>query len=378
MDILVHAPPQSVGGLVRLLKSLERADYLGSTPTLTIELPPDTDPSVLKFLSTFTWPPNGQRRDFTIRRRIKPQHLTPEEATIRTVDAVYPKHSSFSHVLVLSPQAELSPAYYQYLIYTTLKYKYSSVPEESAGDLLGISLELPSFKPTDDKPFSYLPSSPTDETPEFLWQIPNNHAALYFGDKWIEFQSFLSNRFSPSLKSKQNHRSSLISTQFPSWMEYMLEFIRARGYHLLFPAFATEDDLALVSVHSELYRRPEEYALPSPNSASGQNQEEDLNRVENLSSGDQLRSSEKTLSESSTLSTLFHTFPGHLPDLSSLKVLSYTGEPIASDDLAEQTEAYRKTFINEIGGCKDEQLPPDAEPLKADDLFCLADSGGNV
>ncbi|KAK3088938.1 hypothetical protein LTR53_019894, partial [Teratosphaeriaceae sp. CCFEE 6253] len=44
IDILIHALPASSGGLIRLVKSLERADYAEfPVPKLTIELPSDIE-----------------------------------------------------------------------------------------------------------------------------------------------------------------------------------------------------------------------------------------------------------------------------------------------------------------------------------------------
>jgi hypothetical protein len=345
---------------------LTDADF-GPAPSLTIELPADADPTLLKHLSDFNWPPATDRHDFTLRRRIHPRYITPEEASIRMIDAVYPKDSAINHVLVLSPQVELNPSYYHFLKYTLLRYKYSAMADELNPRLLGISLELPSSKPTDGEPLSSVtklpPPSESGDLPLALWQVPNGHATLYFGDKWTEFQSFLSNRFSPALKSKQKPLSTLQAGKFPAWMDYMLEFIRARGYFLLFPAFATADDLALVSVHGELSRQPEEYD-PVPGKSSSE--------PGKVPTANQPSSDDKVLTGAYTISNIVRAHPGKLPGLSSLPLLSYSGE--AATDLLQTAKEYQQTFTREVGSCGDDRKPPAFEPLKADDLFCLEDA----
>lgn len=379
MDILIHALPRSAGGLIRALKSLEGADYFGETPSLTIELPAESDVLLLKFLSSFTWPPSSGRRDFTLRRRVQSQHLTPEEASLRTVDAIYPKDPNYSNVLVLSPQVELAPSYYHYLKYTLLAYKHSKHSERAPQGLAGISLDLPSSKPTDGEPVFYQLESQSpagaDSIPALLWQVPNNNAALYFGDKWIEFRSFLSNRLSSALNSPRH--SNELPTYFPAWMAFMLELIRARGYFMIFPDFADKDKLALVSVHNELFQPPEEFASPplvptlDPDVDEEPRPDEPLPVRPGVQDG-RPKTVEKELSGSSTISNLLNNFPDGLPAVSSLPVLNYSGEPISPGELVAQTEVYRKTFRTEIGGCREGDKPAEIVPLQADDLFCWA------
>ncbi|KKZ67885.1 hypothetical protein EMCG_06414 [[Emmonsia] crescens] len=387
VEILVQAPPASSGSLTRLLQSLQRADYFGDTPGLTIELPHNVDPPFLDYLNSFKWPPNSEHTHFTLRRRIQSESITPEEATLRTIDSIYPKNPAYSHVLTLSPQTDLAPSYYHFLKYAILKYKYSVPTKISSRRLMGISLELPSIAPTDGEPFT--PPTPSDPTvalqetekgiPVFLWQAPNSNAALYFGDKWVEFQSFLSNRLAAARRPDLKIPSNLISKKFPSWMEYMLELIRARGYYLLYPSFSATTDTALATTHNELYHLPEEYTSNfKPESGN-----EDLNTdpdkpltdpaSSEIPQVDYLGSKEKPLAESSTISNLLHLFPAGLPELSPLHALPYSQKDNTSPDLFERTQAYLKEFRETIGGCDDDVVGaqyPAVEIMKADDLFC--------
>ncbi|KAK2877077.1 hypothetical protein FQN49_001440 [Arthroderma sp. PD_2] len=361
-EILINAPPSSSGSLRKLLRSLQHADYFGPAPGLTIELPVDADPTLLDFLKGFRWPPQTDHRHFTLRRRVSPSVMTSQEAAVRAVDSFYPKDSSLSHVLIISPNTELAPSFFHFLKYSLLKYNYCS-EDDNPAHLLGISLELPSYRPTDGKPFS-APKGVTKsassegqhgEVPTLLWQMPNSNAVLYFGDKWLEFQSFLSSRFAPSIQAKQKETPKVISRTFPSWMDYMLEFMRTRGYYLTYPQFAAEDNLALATVHNELYQPPEEYNEPE--------------RQQTQSNFD-----EKDLAHSpSTLSTLLDIYPRSLPDIRELPVLPHTGEIGVDEDFMEGRDSFLRTFRKDIGGCTDDDVVPEIVSLKADDLFCLED-----
>ncbi|EEH49480.2 uncharacterized protein PADG_05559 [Paracoccidioides brasiliensis Pb18] len=407
MEILVHALPASSGSLIRLLESLHEADYFGDAPGLTIGLPPNADPHLLYYLSSFKWPPKSEHCHFTLRRRIQLQIMTPEEAAIRTIDSIYPKNPVHSHVLVLSPQTDLAPSYYHFLKYAILKFKYSIITRPASHRLLGISLELPSAAPTADyEPFTPpTPSEPTDslqdvekDIPVFLWQAPNSNAALYFGDKWVEFHSFLTNRLqSQSLKSKFS--ANLISEKLPSWMEYMLELIRARGYYLLYPSFPASTDFVLATTHSELYHQPEEYHNREVQKTS---QSETGPETETYLGDEKIDSPKKTLTDStpeksreqipnigakervlagsSTISNLLSLFPGGLPELSSLGILPYSQRDGPSLNILDRTKAYMKEFRKNIGGCDAaaDDDDDDAEQrvdtyIRADDLFCLGE-----
>ncbi|QSS65601.1 hypothetical protein I7I51_06447 [Histoplasma capsulatum] len=400
VQILVQAPPASSGSLTRLLRSLQRADYFGDTLGLTIELPHNVDPPLLEYLKSFHWPPRSVHNHFTLRRRIQHGNITSEEATLRTVDSLYPKNPAYSHVLILSPQTELAPSYYHYLKYAILQHKYSRSAKESLHRLLGISLELPSSTPTiDSEPFtpptrsgSPVAIQGTDKhIPVFLWQAPNSNAALYFGDKWIEFQSFLSSRLSSARRAGLKMHTNPVSKKFPSWMEYMLELTRCRGYYLLYPSFpAVKSSHAVLStIHNELYRLPEEHTLISqspelisenPQNSNSQQHIADPNRSSSSGSSSsldipqevELGSVELPLAESSTISSLLQQFPAGLPDeLSPKHVLPYSQKYPTSPDLVERTQAYLKEFREKVGGCGAQvQQQVAVEDLKADDLFC--------
>lgn len=352
---MVHAS-QSAGSLVRLLRSLDAADYLGFTPKLTIELSPQIDRTdLLGQLNGLS----QLKEHITLRRRIQPHFMDPVEASLRTVESFYPLNPGVSHLLMLSSDTEVAPSFYHYLKYSILAYKHSA--RTSTSKLLGISLELPSTKPTirEDPFFSPSSEAKLGSIPSFLWQAPNSNAALYFGDKWAEFHSFLSHRLGIS-ESKASIPSleKLVSTKYPSFMEYLLEMMRAKGYYILYPSFSGTGASPLVTVHQDLSQSPEEFIGETVHGISENNDADDI----------EMMPPEKTPNQGSTIMTLFDTFDLGLPDMETMPLLSFDGEPLTQEKLIQQTKEYSQRFRTHYGGCSSNQ---EGALYSPSDLFCL-------
>jgi hypothetical protein len=387
VDILVQVPSES-SSVLRLLKSIKDADYAGlRPPRLILELPAQLDESVKRHVENFKWPlhPGSplEANGLVVRRRIMNHRTTPEEAAIRFLELFYPTSISRSHVLLLSPEAQLSPLYYHQVLYSLLEYKFSTFGQEDGTNLFGISLELPSTL-LDSKTKLTLPTLgdmtaqrfkklyPKTESAPFLWQAPNSHAALYFGDKWAELHSFLSNRVVKHQKgSKTSQRTKLVSETLPAWTEYMLEFMRARSFTLLYPAKTSD---AFVTIHNELYHAPEEFGPSTketehlPESAA----DEPFLRAEAPS----LRPSnaEPTVIPGSKPLHLALPFDGDLPELPHLPHLLYDGSIVDAKNVSQIALDYANKFREEIGGCS---IPKDKHRKivvgDARDLFCFGD-----
>lgn len=361
VDLLVHAS-ESSSSLIRLVRSLDAADYLGTEPSLTIELPPWTDTDLLKSLQNLNGLSQLKGR-ITLRRRIQPHDMDPIESSLRTVESFYPLNPKLSHLLMLSPQTELAPSFYHYLKYSILFYKQSARAQQGASRLLGISLELPSVKPTSEsEAFTPPVQQSSDSTqdakqeniPSFLWQVPNSNAALYFGDKWAEFHSFLSSRLAiPEATAGIASRDKLVSTKYPAFMEYLLEMIRAKGYYMIYPSFPGRTAAPLATVHTDLYHPPEEFADGAhpkhPNGIGG-------------------LSAEKPVDRTHTIMPLLDTFElgQSLPE--SVPLLSYDAERLTEEMFQKQTMDYAKDFRTRYGTCaQGEDFVDDPSAH----LFCL-------
>ncbi|KAK4178206.1 hypothetical protein QBC36DRAFT_299552 [Triangularia setosa] len=373
IDILIHAPPGGSGSLVQLLESLSAADFsAGPTPHLTIELPHDIDRSATEFLKDFHWPPSrvhspSNARQLTLRHRITQTRLSEEESSVRLLESFWPVRPRYSHMLVLSPQVQLSPGFFHYLKFTMLEYLYSTASTLQSWDsrLLGISLDLPPTTLLDtSKPFTppsplpskqpkgakkpSLASQSTSSTP-FLWQSPNSNAMLYLGTKWTELHSLVSNTIehqhsisfpAPFFATK------LVSKRYPSWLEHALRLARAKGYFALYPSEATARYLA--TTHNELFKAPEEYENELPTDAE-------------LKGGEEIR-----LTSGPLLETV------QLLGFDEMPIVTWEGEETGLERLDDAAGEYVRDFRRAVGGkCEGWEGPEAGEKLRVENLFCL-------
>ncbi|KAI9883428.1 MAG: hypothetical protein M1823_004802 [Watsoniomyces obsoletus] len=381
VEILIHVPERSSGGLIRLLKSLASANYISSfAPRITIELPVKIDAPLDGFLKTFKWPPSSAAGHQNANRLSLRHRLHPKKTSIAFIESFYP-HNSDTHLLVLSPQAEVSPHFYHYLKYTILEYKYSAYGTGSRHNLLGISLDSPIRYINDTAPF-ILPS-PAEKGPNpsyFLWQAPNPDATLYFGDKWLELHDFVRRRFEAQQFSKKPPIERRLNKRFPKWMEYLLELSRARDYHLLYPHFGPEN--ALVTIHNELYRSPPSTEDKSDAVGSTEKEGRDVDGGTYLSTSHEPRET-RVKNHMSLLTMLPSDNYGDLPEMQDLMVLSYNGHLSSRKESVQAASLFAEQFRRDIGGCPEKMLPmkhekhksAEAEEVEGStvDLFCLDD-----
>ncbi|KAL9111044.1 MAG: hypothetical protein Q9227_004477 [Pyrenula ochraceoflavens] len=385
VDILIQAPRDSSGSLIRLLQSIASADYFGSPlPRITIELPEKIDPFSTHFLQRFRWPPKSHGADtndkLQIRHRLDRKDLDADAAAVRAVESFFPFDPNTNHVLVLTPQAELSPSYYHYLKYVLLEYRHSAL---IADNVVGISLELPTKLLDEKTPMDFSTLSVKESSPPslFISQSPNGNAALYFGFVWQELHSFISNRLSVEPIKAQ---TKLVSEKYPSWMEFLLELMRARGYFLLYPGFASKPKSAMVKVHNELYQAPEEFAQPiveeRPKSALPEEepvkQDEDASKPAEsdkvLTADVPPAPSEPELVTSTPLLDLIGLSESDqlLPHYSSLPAIDAFGNRMDLMKIPELSAGFTKAFLLDQGGCAD--VKDRGKPIAwgTDDLFC--------
>lgn len=308
------------------------------------------------------------------------------------IESFYPARPRDSHVLLISPQAELSSIYYHYVIYHLLQYKYATYVRlsENSEYLMGFSLELPS---------TYLNNSAELEPPKlepppakegevkserhtpFLWQAPNSNAALYFGDKWVELHSFLSARI--SIRNSQGvsdykppSRQKVISGHYPSWMEYVQELMRVRDYFLLYPYFPPKSD-AVVSIHNELHQLPEEYSQThhdiSPTLEPSSIDPDDPFTIDpSMETATFTPRHEPLLRNSNLVSFLSESGHSDLPDIGSLPILSHDGNVVSPDQSAKNAQQFTNEFRHEIGRCSG-KMTIIVNHMSAGDLFCDPD-----
>ena len=288
-------------------------------------------------------------------------------------------------MLVLSSQVELSPLYYHYLLYNVLEYKYSSYAQDTieTDRLLGISLALPASQLDDLRPLvppgntkgEKFAKDSTGQSSQFLWQAPDHHAVLYFGDKWKELHNFLTARIRARKIQSSNPRPRVTSTNRPTWTEYLLELMRIRNLNVLYPNLPSSYSLA--TIHNELYSPTEEERHPSPPS------DPDPQRPPTINPKDTFTGSAEVASIPFQHELPLLTYPltallpnaGDLPELTFLPLLSYTGEPLRIEDAEFQSTSFANGFRKQVGRCKNQQDVITVILGEVDDLFCFDESG---
>ncbi|KAF2272964.1 uncharacterized protein EI97DRAFT_436407 [Westerdykella ornata] len=361
IEVVLQLPSASTGGVFRLLKSLADADYNGVRPPwLTIDVAADADPSVEQYLKDFHWPPDdravAERSQFTIRRRVT-DPATREGAAVRLLESFYPDDTLHSHVLVLTPNSELSPLFYHYLFYLLLEYRYSAYSDADGANIMGISLEqpavlldgrtkLPAFQVSDLHSSRYSDRFPEEENIPFLWQGPGTHAALYFSDKWTEMHSFVRNRIAKSYQQGANITAPapVKPETLSSLADYMVELMRVRGYSLLYPG--TNSLQSLVKLHNEL-RHP-------------------------LETKDRAIPPENVLIPYSWPLHVALPFDGDLPEVAHLPFLDTDGNKVDHESATASAAVHADEFRETVGGCNGTKtMHRKAIHGGAEDLFCF-------
>ncbi|KAF2753044.1 hypothetical protein EJ05DRAFT_420865, partial [Pseudovirgaria hyperparasitica] len=401
VDIIVHVTPASSGSLLRLLKSLNTADYAGmKPPRLIVDLPVEVDPATVAFLEKWKWPPRPfgspssesalENSQLIVRHRIMDEKISPERAAIQFLESSFPVEQGSSHVLTLTPQLQLSPLFYHYTRYVLLNYLHS-LGSDAPEHLFGFSLDFPKtylngsaefIPPTiDDMHAEYKKEAHTPNIP-FLWQAPSESASLFLGSKFREFHSFLGYRIAAQQQRKKG-LDGTVSQQYPAWFGYAVEFMRARGYFMLYPGIAADEALAIK--HDELSNTPEEYAEDKKEEAK----KTDPARVSDPQDGDILEDDVRTTikppqsSPESTLVPLSHPLHSILPlnadypVLSALPILSFAGAKLTASEFLDGISPYARSFRQDVGGCEPD--PPNKRRVlvagSAKDLFCFGDEG---
>jgi hypothetical protein len=408
VEIVVHAQVGATGGLVRLLKSLEAADYMSSCPPrLTLELPPVIDPAARLYLQGFNWPQRSASASASPQNagRLSVRHRVgaPRDAAVAPIESFFPATASDSHVLVLSPQAELSPHFFHFVKYAVLEYRYSAYGGAPARErVAGISLELPTHQPaahytTPTTMTSRAPATPPSlfippaersaadfkndngaaahvrhNASLFLWQAPNSNAAVYFGDRWAELHSLVRRRLkaeraAPALADTTKNagagagaaaavaatadapQQSSGRRQPSRWTEHMLDLFRLRGYLMAYPQLGPDN--VIVAVHMQ----PDAAAVYSFTSTSTPtaNKKNKLNDGESSGGGGGGSRGESRISPhiSSLLTLLPAGSGGDLPEVEEMPVLAFDGAPTT----LARTHAAAATFADEyrlrVGGC---------------------------
>ena len=389
IDIIIQPYQHSAGSLIRLLESIKSAHYSGLPfPRITVELPQEIDPYALKYIENFRWPHDSPLSEskLILRRRIDDSKLSPAIASLRTVESFYPPTTSNSHVLVLSPDVELSPSYLQYLYLLTLTYKSGNPGKRITNSLMGISLDLPSHSLDNHTPFT-VTTTPQIQ-PLLLHQTPSSTATLYFGHHWTDLQTYISYRLRSDLtltKTLTSTPESSISPTHPAWLKLAQEIMQAQNTYILYPAFAKTPEKNLVTIHTESTQSPEEFWKDPRPITSESIKIPPLNANSSVLSADEPETPVHTVQAQAPHANMAHEStqsPFSLQSLLGLKhreqlpydidlpIYSVTGHLTDTDTSRSNSKAYADKLSLELGGCKDLDHRDDKSIGRVEYLFC--------
>ncbi|KAI5820986.1 hypothetical protein BZA77DRAFT_273748 [Pyronema omphalodes] len=339
-SILIHADAHA-GNLERLLRSIASAWYptpLQRPTSITIIMSPHAPvhPFTKRFLRSFSWP-DGAPMHLTV------QHPAPSSSPSASTDLLlsthYPLHKHQS-VLLLSPDAELSPWFAHWLTFTTLNYRYGTYSAFDTVGLAGISLTPPENNPADSVPL--------------LSARPSGNA-LYFAEHWAEFHSYASLKLHAPASTKSQSKATAITLASASapWTSHWLEISRARGWQMLYPTFAD----GLAKVHTE---------VPSVAGSAGR-----------------AKAKESTEGGLMDLKYWLQTLPdSDLPDWRKLPRVDQDGKKTSLEEWEEKTEEWRRGLSRCPERTEEEEMAAQkrregwGELGGLGDLFCDTEGNG--
>jgi hypothetical protein len=240
------------------------------------------------------------------------------------------------------------------------KYSNSAIVKDWDTKMLGISFSSPD-RLLDNTQALAVPEAGKDDRSggAFLWQAPTSDAILFSGEKWVELHGFVSQVLDKQHSSSASpvmlaHKE--ISKKYPSWLEYVLQLSRLRGYYTVYPGKETAS--IVMGVHNDLPEVPEEY--------------EDDQAARDEAAGDNIGDQATLVFDPYNKVNILATLPqnGRLPSLNELPIISWDGKEVELDQLESNAMAYSARFRREVGLCDEddaEELPWDKH---AGDLFC--------
>ncbi|KAI8641421.1 hypothetical protein BD408DRAFT_444373 [Parasitella parasitica] len=238
----------------RIFNSIKNADYLGDQVDISILMDGKSDELTTKLVDNLQW----DIGDKQVRRRISSVHPMQIFA-----EAWYPS-SDHEYAVILDDRVELSNAYYIWIKYSLLKYRYSTTTNKHT---FGISLYSPRIVDTDPSGRRPLLSPPTrnshNDASPYLMQAPCSSGALYFPQHWREFHDYITARLADQAIVKRGSgnkhllKDSLLTISrtnrwINSWRKYFDEMAYMRGYVMLYPSVHTSYSTLHINLNKKL------------------------------------------------------------------------------------------------------------------------------
>ena len=354
IDIVIQASSEASGNLIRLLKSIQRADYSGLThPKLIIELPAHVDQALSDFIAGYRWPPHAsysERRLF-LRRNPDPKLSGSIERSLLTLETFYPPTLQ-SHVLLLAPEVELASSFYQVLMFQALEYKAGARAAAISSRLFGISLE---------------PSNANQATPVSLSQAIEGSAVLFFGDRWNELHNFVTLRLYADPEWERTVATAFSPEKAPAWLQAISELLQAQGMFMLHvnPGGGASP---LITVHNEI----------ASARASGRIDVSDLSAFSIKEKSDvlvvdedwQKQKPEHFMLATASVTSLLGEQERSLA-FDDVSVIDHSGKLLTWKEVDIVTKTFRESFAKTVGGCQSVEHLEQSERSEIGRLFCI-------
>ena len=245
--------------------------------------------------------------------------------------------------------------------YSLLHYRHSNAAliQNWHMKLMGLSFVSPKTL-LDNSGQLQLPEPSNDAGESFLWQAPSSDATLFIGSKWVELHGFVSqvlerqyaSSSTPALLAQKE-----VSKKYPSWLEYILQLSRIRGYYTVYPGRETTS--VIMGVHNDIPEVPEEY--------------EDDEQARRDAEGKGVEDEATYLFDPHWQVDILQTLPkgGSIPYLTLLPILTWDGKEVSAEELDRDSREFTHRFRTEVGHCPESESPGPVV-RGANDLFCKA------
>ncbi|KAJ3143147.1 hypothetical protein HK100_008266 [Physocladia obscura] len=234
---------QRAKSLLRLLKSLEEADYGHKRHIpLIIHMDAGYTAAVDNVVNEWLWK-YGEKR--IIKAEIS---LGPLQMMLRiNKDVMLDKKNLESYSIFLEDDVEVSPLFFTYAIWCAKNFLLADSSHTSA-HIMGCSLYTPrldEISPTlnPQNPPQWFPENILPpNTPLFMFQLPCSWGAIYSDQEWTRFVKFAEKRISSTTDGIfpliLNEARSNLWTH--SWKKYLIEYMYLKALTLIYPSFPAQ------------------------------------------------------------------------------------------------------------------------------------------
>lgn len=229
-----------VDSILRLLNSLQNADYGEDDITLIISIDNSGNNDVLDAATEFVWRHGEKKiRTFSERQGLR-KHILSCADYFEEYEALF----------VFEDDVMVSPSFYHFGKASIEKYGNND-------DIAGISLYALQWNPNANLPFSPLKS----EYDTYFVQYAQSWGQIWLKDSFEEFKKWYNMNLDFFEKEDENVPTNLYSWGINSWLKYHIAYCIVKNKFFVYPYFSyttvfteagTHSDVQLTRFHSEM------------------------------------------------------------------------------------------------------------------------------